>query len=170
MKKPFCYVQYPYSMIIFANFIDFIIYSAGIFVFLQFHLLLVVLYVFYILFLYYRLFSSSCVHCYYYGKRCAFGRGKLCSFFFKKGDPKKFLTNKITWKSIIPDFLVFLIPMIFGIVKLVQDFNWLLLFIIVFAFGFVGFLGNALVRSSYACKYCKQKELGCPAEQLFNKS
>ncbi|MFC1771151.1 hypothetical protein ACFLZV_04605 [Candidatus Margulisiibacteriota bacterium] len=170
MKKITCHEQYPIFFVIIANLVDFIIYAAGIFVLLKFHWILVVIYIIYILFLYYRLFSSSCVHCYYYGKLCAFGRGKLCSFFFKKGDPNKFLTMKITWKSIIPDFLVFLIPMLFGIIKLIQDFNWLLLFIIVFAFGFVGFLGNAIVRGSYACKYCKQRELGCPAEQLFNKS
>jgi hypothetical protein len=29
--------------------------------------------------------------------------------------------------------------------------------------------GNAMLRGSLACKYCKQKELGCKAEQLFNK-
>jgi hypothetical protein len=31
------------------------------------------------------------------------------------------------------------------------------------------FIGNGLVRGSLACKYCKQREIGCPAEQLFNK-
>jgi len=29
--------------------------------------------------------------------------------------------------------------------------------------------GNYLVRSRIACKYCKQRELGCPAEKLFRK-
>jgi hypothetical protein len=28
-------------------------------------------------------------------------------------------------------------------------------------------IGNFLVRTSYACKYCKQQEIGCPAEKLF---
>jgi hypothetical protein len=26
------------------------------------------------------------------------------------------------------------------------------------------------VRGQLACKYCKQRELGCPAEQLFSKT
>ncbi|MFC1617214.1 hypothetical protein ACFL2K_03240 [Candidatus Margulisiibacteriota bacterium] len=170
MKNITCHENYPVFFIIVANLIDFIIYAAGIFIFLQFHWILVVGYILYILLLYYRLFTSSCVHCYYYGKLCAFGKGKLCSLFFKKGDPEKFLTMKITWKSILPDFMVFLVPAAFGIVKLIQDFDWILFAIIIIAFGFVGFVGNAIVRGAYACKFCKQRELGCPAEQLFNKS
>jgi hypothetical protein len=26
-----------------------------------------------------------------------------------------------------------------------------------------------MIRGSIACKYCKQRELGCPAEQMFAK-
>ena len=29
--------------------------------------------------------------------------------------------------------------------------------------------GNAVIRGSFACKYGKQRLVGCPAEQLFNK-
>jgi len=29
--------------------------------------------------------------------------------------------------------------------------------------------GNAFIRGTFTCKYCKQRDLGCPAEQLFNK-
>lgn len=29
--------------------------------------------------------------------------------------------------------------------------------------------GNAFIRGTFACQYCKQRDLGCPAEQLFNK-
>jgi hypothetical protein len=31
-------------------------------------------------------------------------------------------------------------------------------------------IGNSFVRGSLACRYCKQRDLGCPAEQLFNKN
>jgi hypothetical protein len=27
--------------------------------------------------------------------------------------------------------------------------------------------GNAIIRGSFVCKTCKQKELGCPAARLF---
>jgi hypothetical protein len=29
--------------------------------------------------------------------------------------------------------------------------------------------GNAIVRGTLACKYCKQKLIGCRADQFFNK-
>jgi hypothetical protein len=34
---------------------------------------------------------------------------------------------------------------------------------------FLGFAGNAMVRGCLVWKHCKQKDIGCPAEKLFNK-
>ncbi|MFH0832854.1 MAG: hypothetical protein V1900_03995 [Candidatus Aenigmatarchaeota archaeon] len=110
----------------------------------------------------------SCVNCYYYGKLCGFGKGKVCSLFFKKGNPKKFIKDKITWKDIIPDFMVFIFPLIGGIILLVRSFNWILLILIAVLLS-LSFAGNAFIRGSFACKYCKQREIGCPAEKLFMK-
>ena len=108
------------------------------------------------------------MNCYYYGKICGLGRGKLCSILFKKGKPESFIDKEISWKDLIPDFLVMIFPLIGGIVILIRDFNWLILFLmVVLVMLFMG--GTAFIRGSYACKYCKQKELGCSAEELFNK-
>ena len=41
--------------------------------------------------------------------------------------------------------------------------------IIFIALLLLGFLGNALVRGHLACRYCRQREIGCPAERLFDK-
>ena len=30
-------------------------------------------------------------------------------------------------------------------------------------------IGNGFIRGTLTCKYCKQGELGCPADRLFNK-
>jgi hypothetical protein len=50
----------------------------------------------------------------------------------------------------------------------VRDFTWLvvvmLAILVVLSLG-----GNAVVRGSFACKYCKQRQIGCPAEKLFGK-
>jgi hypothetical protein len=72
------------------------------------------------------------------------------------------------WKDIVPDFLVFMIPVLAGILLLIQEFTWIVLILIIALF-LLGFLGNALVRGQLACRYCKQREIGCPAEQLFDK-
>jgi hypothetical protein len=62
--------------------------------------------------------------------------------------------------------LVLFLPLIAGIALMIRNFAWgmavLLLALLLLSFG-----GNYLVRSQIACKYCKQRELGCPAEQLF---
>jgi hypothetical protein len=49
---------------------------------------------------------------------------------------------------------------------LVQDFTWLGVGMLVSLVA-LALWGNAIVRGSFACKYCKQKELGCPAARLF---
>jgi hypothetical protein len=115
-----------------------------------------------------RLIRVSCVNCCYNGKFCAFGKGQISSLFFKKGNPHAFLKGNITWKDILPDFLVSIIPILVGIALLILKFDWLILSSIVLL-AILTSAGNGFVRGSLACKSCKQREIGCPAEQLFNK-
>ena len=121
----------------------------------------------YILFIEVRLLAKSCKHCYYYGRFCAFGKGKCSALFFKKGNPDEFLKTEITMKDIIPDFLTFIFPLIAGIFVLISNFSWFIVVLLVILVV-LGFGGNSVVRGSFACKYCKQREIGCPAERLFN--
>jgi hypothetical protein len=125
------------------------------------------LYWLYILVLEFRLLKNSCTKCYYYGKRCAFGQGKLAALFFKK-DSKPLGTKKISWKEILPDFLVSVVPILVGIGLLVLEFNWIILGLSILLFILTS-AGNGFVRGELACNHCKQRELGCPAEQLFAK-
>jgi hypothetical protein len=110
--------------------------------------------------------KTSCVNCYYYGKSCGFGKGKLCSLLFKKGDPRRFVERTASWREVLPDFLVFLIPVGGGIVLLIQDFKWPLVIALAVLVA-LSFGGTAIVRGTFSCQYCKQKDIGCPAEQLF---
>jgi len=125
-------------------------------------------YLFYIFFLEIKVMQRSCVNCYYYGKYCAFGKGKISSLFFKKISSGNFAKEKISWKDMLPDFLVSIIPFIVGIILLVEHFNLLLLTSIILLVILTTF-GNSFIRGFLACKHCKQQELGCHAEQLFNK-
>ncbi len=111
---------------------------------------------------------GDCIHCYYYGKTCAFGKGRLCSLFFKRGDPQRFAQKEFSWKDMLPDLLVTLFPLVGGIILLIRQFDWLLLGAIVLLLGLT-FAGNAVIRGTFACTHCKQRDQGCPAEQLFNK-
>ncbi len=152
-----------------SNLVSIAIYLAGAFIIYHLGLVWLGLYILYILLLEIMVMKKSCVNCHYYGRCCAFGKGKLSSLFFKKGSPNKFARRKITWKHIIPDFLVSIIPLIAGIILLMLEFNWLILLSVILIVILTSF-GNSFVRGSLACKYCKQRELGCPAEQLFSKN
>jgi hypothetical protein len=169
MQEPDFYENYPTAIVIGSNLLSFLIYGIGAFILYKFGLIWVICYVLFILLLEFRILSRHCVDCYYYGKTCAFGKGRLSSLFFPKGQPEQFNLKKITWKDIFPDFLVFIIPVLAGIMLLIQEFNLTVLILIV-ALCLLGFFGNALVRGQLACRYCKQREIGCPAEQLFDKT
>jgi hypothetical protein len=169
MQKPGCKENYPATTVIGANLVSLLIYGIGASILYQFGIPWVIAYAVFIFVLEYRLLSGHCVDCYYFGKTCAFGKGRLSALFFKKGTPEKFNRMQLTWKDIVPDFLVFIIPVLAGILLLVQEFSWTML-VLVIALVLLGFAGNALVRSTLACPYCKQREIGCPAEQLFGKS
>ena len=168
MEKIRCYENYPVLFVFICNLFSLIIYALGIYIILQIGLIWIIPYVVFILFLEYSVLKHSCRYCFYYGKYCAFGKGKLCKLFFEKQDPKIFINKKITWKSLIPDFLVFLIPLIIGVILLILNFKLTLLIILILLFV-LGFIGNAFIRGSLACKYCKQRELGCPAQKFFSK-
>jgi len=161
--------KFPLSIVLLANFISVLIYFIGIIIVLQIGLIWMIIYIIYIIILEISLLKKNCVYCYYYGKRCAFGKGKLASFLFKKGDLKKLPKRQITWKDILPDFLVSVIPILLGIILLILNFNWILIILIIILF-FLAFIAIAIIRTISSCKYCKQRELGCPAEKLFDKT
>ena len=168
-KTKIGYDNFPYRFIFISNLFQYIIYLIGAYIIYLFGIIWLIPYFLYIIILEIRLIKKSCVNCYYYGKLCAFGKGKVSSLFFKKGNPKKFVEHQIRWIDIIPDFLVFIIPMLLGIYLILTKFNFIMLALTVLLFLF-GSVGNGIIRGSIACKYCKQKEIGCPAEKLFSKS
>lgn len=169
MKQLETYKNYPCSTIIVSNVVATGIYFIGLYIIYQIGVIWLLFYLFFMLGLETRLMKKGCVDCYYYGKLCAFGRGKLSSIFFKKGNSKRFAKHKFTLKDILPDFLVSIIPLVLGTALLIIRFNWLIL-VLITTLVLLTSLGNGFVRGSLACKFCKQREIGCPAEQLFNKN
>ena len=168
MKKEQGYENYPFWIVFLSNLVSIAIYFIGAFIIYQLGLIWLILYLIFIGILELRLLKGHCTNCYYYGKTCAFGKGRISRIFFKKGDLNKFCKKQITWKDIVPDFMVSLVPAIIWVILLIKKFNWILL-LLVFILFILTFVGNGIMRSQLACKYCKQREIGCPAEQLFNK-
>ena len=162
------YESFPVSMVLPAAVVSISIYAVGAYILAALAVWLCILYVLYCIWLEFRIMKHSCVDCYYYGKLCGLGRGRLCSLVFGKGDPQRFIDKEVTWADLVPDFLVAIFPMIAAVILLVRDFTWLILAMLILLL-MLSFGANAVIRGSFACKHCKQRELGCPAERLFNK-
>lgn len=134
MQEPGCHDNYPTMIVVVSNLISVLIYGIGAYILYKFSLFWVICYLLIILFLEFRLLSRHCVDCYYYGKTCAFGKGYLSSLFFSRGQPQQFNTKKITRKDIVPDSLVLFIPILAGILLLIQEFTWIVLSLIITLF------------------------------------
>ncbi len=162
-----CYESYPGWMVVLSNALTISIYIIGAFILYGLGIIFTALYLLFCLFMEIRLLKKGCVNCYYYGKTCAFGKGRLSSYLFKKGDPELFYQEEVSWYAVLPDFLVFLIPLAGGIILLFINFSWITL-ILILTIVILSLGGNPFIRS-LSCKHCKQRELGCPAAELFNK-
>ena len=163
------YDSYPKSIVLISTLFTLTTYLLGVFILAGFGLWLVVLYVLYCIWLEFRLLQKSCVNCYYYGQSCGQGRGVICAWFFKQGKNENFNSTSFSWLNVLPDFLVTLIPLLLGIIALIINFSWLILLALA-ALIILATAGNALIRGKYLCPHCRQRELGCPAEQLFSSS
>jgi hypothetical protein len=162
------YDNYPIRIVILSNFVSLSIYGLGFFIIYKLGLAFSFLFLLCILIFEYRLLKNHCTSCFYWGKTCGFGKGRISSWFFKKADSSKFCIKDLTWKDMIPDILLSLIPLVIGIILLILKFDLVLLSALLLLVLFTT-MGNGYVRGALTCKYCKQKELGCPADMLFNK-
>ncbi len=169
--KPF--EKFPLWMILITIIFKIAVYGVGAYLmFLVFGTIGTILYLLYcLIFIEIHVMRRSCTLCYYYGKFCAFGTGKVCALFFKKkGFPNEFAERKIQMHDLLPDFLVFLIPAAAGVFSIAtKGFDWLILGLIIAALV-LSFVGNMLIRTKMTCKYCKQGvDFGCPAAEMFAK-
>jgi hypothetical protein len=164
------YENFPFWIVAVSNLLSFSIYAIGFYVLFKLGWLVSALYLAYVfLFMELRIISRHCIDCYYYGKTCGFGKGRVSALLFKKGDTSRFCRHEMTWKEMIPDMLVSLIPLVTGIILLFIKFDIELLLSLVLLV-ILTTVGNGFVRGNLSCKYCIQRDIGCPAEQLFSKT
>lgn len=159
----------PIWMAILSVLLTLLIYVLGVLILIRASIILAMIYILYCVWVELRVLTKSCVNCCYYGRVCGLGKSVLCTMLFKRGDPDKFLNRKISWLHVLPDLLVTVVPLLVGVVLLIVHVRWSTAFLMVLLF-LLSFVGTAVLRGSLTCKYCKQRKLGCPAEQLFSKN
>lgn len=164
-KKSEAYESYPLSGVFLCNLMEAVIVLLGLFILWPYGIVVPVAYLLYALVMEFRVIRKSCVNCYYYGKRCFSGKGLCSARLFKRGDPRRFAKTEITWVTILPDFMVSVVPIVLGAILLAIKFDWALLGAVA-AIGILGFPAQGIIHG-WGCGHCKQRELGCPAEKLF---
>lgn len=162
------YEKYPFRIVILSTILSLSIYSAGLFILFQSGIVFICIYLFYILLMEFRVIKFHCINCYYWGKTCGFGKGRISALLFKQGKAELFCKKEMQWKDMIPDLLISLAPFIAGIIILIREFQFSILAALLLLV-FLTTSGNSYIRSKLTCKYCKQGEIGCPADKLFNK-
>jgi hypothetical protein len=79
--------NYPKPIIIIRWIILLLAFALGIYALLQFHHMLAIVYIVYsVIALTLILPLSRCVSCFYHGKFCNTGWGKMAAYLFRKGD------------------------------------------------------------------------------------
>ena len=90
MQETGCKENYPGGWYLVSTFLSLLIYGIGVYILLQFGIIWVAAYLIFILILEFRLISRHCTDCYYYGKTCAFGKGRLTPCFSKRAARRGF--------------------------------------------------------------------------------
>jgi hypothetical protein len=110
-----------------------------------------------------------CTNCYYYGKRCASGWGKLAALMFRSGDIERF--NDSAGIKLAGGLygLLTLVPLVLGTVAAVRDFSVVKVVVLV-ALLLIGFYSGTIGRrkSCAQCKmrkYCRGSLAKAPGEQ-----
>jgi hypothetical protein len=158
--------SYPAWAVVLSNGLSLSIYALGGAILARLGWVFLVAYLVFLVYFEAKLLARSCVNCAYYGKVCFSGKGLVASWFFKRGDPSKFGAREFGWLSLLPDMLIVLIPLGAGVFLSIRRFDWSLLLLMV-GLVVLAFPGNGIVRGKLACCHCRQRELGCPAEKLF---
>jgi len=166
MNETRAFEHFPTPIVLLCNTVPVLIYLSGIAITLKISWIAALVYFLFILASEYRLLSRSCTRCYYYGKNCGFGKGRVSSWFFKRKEPMDIFSADMTWKDLIPDILISLIPLVTGIILMIVEFNILILLAVIIIVV-MSSAGNGYIRSNFACKFCRQRIVGCPAQKFF---
>jgi len=159
--------EYPITTVIAQNLFFLIYFGVGVVVMLPLKIsgvsIFSLLYaVFLVVMLLFVLRKHLCTNCYYYGKRCATGWGKLSALMFKEKSGNYELGIKlagITWG------LATLIPIIGAAISLISNFTLLQFGLLIF---FILLTPLNFVLHKNSCKKCKMRNI-CSASMVKRK-
>jgi len=162
MEKETHYENYPFGIVCTSIVLTVLSYTVGTVIFYLINSLLGIGYIILCLISIIIGIKFRCTFCYYYGKRCSSGLGKMAKLFFKKGNPNEFRNPKNLMLPAIFSFSVLFLPLIGAIILTIIRFSWI--FLILFAsYLIIAVVSGFVLKKNLFCKYCKQGKMGCPA-------
>ncbi|MHA2138638.1 MAG: hypothetical protein ACW98G_12225 [Candidatus Hodarchaeales archaeon] len=159
--------SFPFKIVCLSASLTIISYLAGAFVLYFFHPMLSALYLILAATTLMVSMKLRCTHCYYLGRYCNFGLGKLAELIFSKGDPSEFRDPKKVGFTGFLSFGTMLIPVAIGLLLLVTEITLGNLGLLI-GYFLIGIAPNFLVRGDF-CDKCMQGELGCPSYERMKK-
>lgn len=115
--------------------------------------------IFGILMVYVILRKLVCTKCYYYGKWCHSGWGKLSTLFFKKGNMENFSKGVVKILPPLTYGLLLVVPLVSIIISMIQFFSITKLIVLILLLSVSSYSG-AIGRKK-SCERCKMKYI-CP--------
>lgn len=134
-KNDDCYEIYPFHTPLTRTVLNLCVVAVGILIlFREFGIFAVLAYLLYLIFVVFYMTKVRCTRCYYHKRLCSTGFGKISSLY-KKDSKHRFTEGQAN--NIFLAFVV-LIPLILLLMRLILDFNWtrvyLLLILLVVVF------------------------------------
>ena len=150
--------NYPKYIIVIRWIVLSIAFALGIYILLGLHNMLAIIYIIYsVITLTLILPLSRCVSCFYYGKFCNTGWGKIAAYLFKKGDESKYVEH---YNYAIFLHLLWLIPLLVALLQLVRQRD--LFALSIFAIYLFILFVEKIILKKLCCKRCHLREF-CPA-------
>jgi hypothetical protein len=156
-EPAFC-ENYPKYIIVIRWIILLTAFALGTYILADVHFALAIIYILYSLIaLTLILPLSRCVSCFYHGKVCNTGWGKVAGYLFEKGDESKYVEH---YNYAIFLHLLWLVPLLVALLQVVRKRNIFALLIFVI-YVFILF-AEKIILKKLCCKRCHQREF-CPA-------
>ncbi|MGB2696747.1 MAG: hypothetical protein WBD28_02670 [Candidatus Zixiibacteriota bacterium] len=151
------YENYPLPIVLIRWLFLGAAFVLGIYILFQFKDILAYIYIFYgALCLMLILPLSRCVYCYYHGRVCDCGFGKVASYLFPKNDEAQYSSRYVYFALTYP---IWLFPAFLGFIQILRQRS-LKALIVFLAFLLVLFLERVFLKIA-GCRNCHQRKT-CP--------
>ncbi len=103
-----------------------------------------------------------CRYCWYFGKTCHAGLGKVAGLLFEKGEAQEFAKSSNVVPVAVLSFASLLLPLAAILIRTIAAFSWGNLGLLA-AYFIAVVVGGFAIRPRFFCSHCRQGELRCPA-------